>query len=100
MFCDGSGSEINAGTWSEASDTEVKLNLNSTAVPSSPAGIALTIKNIVITNSKLTGETNVPLPKSMLAGIVSVSSGGLATLDEANTPDALSIDFSIEMTKR
>jgi len=36
----------------------------------------------------------------MLAGIVASSSGGLATLDEANTPDALPVDFSIVMTKR
>ncbi len=56
MFCNGSESEINAGTWSEVSDTEIKLNLNSTAVPASPTGIALTIKNVVITDNKLTGE--------------------------------------------
>ena len=46
MSCEGAN-PLNAGTWSEVSSSELLLNLNSTAVPSAPTGIALTVTDVV-----------------------------------------------------
>lgn len=64
--CQGN-SPLNTGTWNELSATKLVLNLNSTAVPSSPSGIQLTISDIVINSAGITGVTTVPLPKEMIS---------------------------------
>ena len=91
--CAGSNA-VNAGTWNEVSATELILNLNSTAVPSSPSGIQLTITNIVTDASSITGVTTVPLPKAMIA--FSLPEG--VTLD-TTAPDFFVVTFSIKFTK-
>ena len=45
MSCEGQNA-INAGTWEEIDATTLKLNMNSTAIPSSPTGFVLTVVDI------------------------------------------------------
>jgi len=97
--CKDSDTELDAGTWEEVSETVIKLNLNSTAVPSSPTGVVLTVNDVVIDGNVLSGETTVPLPREMLAAVVATMSGGLATLNLEETPVAVPATFMIELTK-
>lgn len=69
LSCEGAN-PLNAGTWEEISSTSIKLNLNNSAVPSSPTGIVLTVTDIVIDEDGLTGITSVPLPKAMIAALI------------------------------
>jgi hypothetical protein len=91
--CQGSNA-INAGTWNEVSATELVMNLNHTAVPSSPTGIQLTITNIVTDAVGITGVTTVPLPKEMIA--LSLPTG--ITLHPL-APDFFVVKFSIKFSK-
>lgn len=100
LSCSGSDTELDAGTWEEVSETVIKLNLNSTAIPSSPTGMVLTVSNIVVAGDVLSGETNVPLPRDMLAGVIAAMSSGQLSLDLENTPVAVPVDFMIELTKQ
>jgi len=93
MSCEGQN-ELNAGTWEEVSATSIKLNMNSTAIPSSPTGIVLTVTDIVKDASGLTGITSVPLPKAMIANII-------APLQlHASALEAYIVTFSIEFTEK
>jgi len=67
LSCEGL-TPLNAGTWEEVSETSLKLNLNSTAIP--PIGFVLTVTDIVEDATGLTGITIVPLPKEMIAGMI------------------------------
>ena len=100
LSCKDSDEELDAGTWEEVSETVIKLNLNNTAVPSSPAGIPLTVNNVVIDGDVLTGETTVPLPREMLAVVVATMSAGVATLNMEETPVVVPATFLIELTKQ
>jgi hypothetical protein len=91
--CQGNNA-VNAGTWNEVSATELVLNLNSTAVPSSPTGIQLTISNIVTDASSITGVTTVPLPKEMIALFLPAQ----FTL-HAKSPAYFIVTFSIKFSK-
>lgn len=93
LSCEGSN-PLNAGTWIEMSNTELILNMNNAAIPSSPTGFALSVTDIVIAGSKLTGTTSVPLPKAMIAAMVAP-----LTLSPA-TPDILMVTFSLEFQKK
>ena len=59
--------ELNAGTWEEIDATTLKLNMNSTAIPSSPTGFVLTVTDIVKNATGLRGKTGVPIPKELIA---------------------------------
>lgn len=85
---------INAGTWEEVSATELILNLNSTAVPSSPTGIQLTITSIVTTATSITGVTTVPLPSALISTFLPTG----ITL-HPNAPAFFVVTFSIKFTK-
>jgi hypothetical protein len=85
---------VNAGTWEEVSATELILNLNSTAVPSSPTGIQLTISNIVTDATSITGVTTVPLPKEMITLFLPMG----ITL-HSNAPAYFVVTFSIKFSK-
>jgi hypothetical protein len=100
LSCKGSEDEVDAGTWQEVSETVIKLNMNSTAVPSSPAGVVLTVNDVSIDGDLLSGETNVPLPREMLAGVVAAMSGGQATLNMDETPAAVPVTIVIDLTKQ
>ncbi len=100
LSCTSSMDELNAGTWEEQSETVIVLNMNSTAIPSSPTGIVLTVANITLIGNALTGETTVPISEQMLAGIVGGMSSGQLHLDEEETPSAVPITFTIELTKQ
>ena len=67
LSCEGL-TPLSAGTWEEVSETSLKLNLNSTAVP--PVGFVLTVTDIVEDATGLTGMTIVPLPKEIIAGMI------------------------------
>jgi len=67
MICEGEDTELNAGTWEKVSASVLKLNMNSSAIPSSPTGVVLEVKNITFSGNTLTGDTDVPLSKEMLA---------------------------------
>lgn len=95
MSCEGAN-ELNAGTWEEVSATELKLNLNSTAIPTSPTGIVLNVKDIVIAGANMEGKTQVPLPKEMVAAMLAQMN---LTLTEDN-PDNFMLDFSIVFVKQ
>jgi len=99
LSCKDSDTELDAGTWEEVSETVIKLNLNSTAVPSSPTGVVLTVNDVVIDGNVLSGETTVPLPREMLAAVVATMSSGQATLNLEETPVAVPATFMIELTK-
>jgi hypothetical protein len=101
MSCEGSN-ELNAGTWDEVSPTELKLNMNSAAIPSSPTGIVLNVTDIAIAGSNLSGTTSVPLPKDMIAALVAQMGAGFGvnlTLS-ANNPDIFMVNFSIVFEKK
>jgi hypothetical protein len=74
--------------------------MNSTAIPSSPTGIVLTITDVSLIGAALTGTTIVPISKEMLAGIVTLMSQGFLTLDMEATPPAVPITFTIELAKQ
>ena len=93
MTCEGSN-ELDAGTWQEVSETELKLNLNGNAIPSSPSGFVLSVTNIVIAGANMSGNTTVPLPKEMVAAMIAP-----LTLTEDN-PDVFLVKFSIQFTKQ
>jgi hypothetical protein len=97
MSCEGAN-PLNAGTWSALSSNELLLNLNSTAVPSAPAGIALTVTDVVKSGSSLTGKTTVPLPKAMIAGLLAAINPDLV-LDPA-APEIFIVKFSLVFTQK
>lgn len=99
LSCSGTEEEIDAGTWEEVSETVIKLNMNSTAVPSSPTGVVLTVTDVLVDDEMLSGETTVPLPREMLAGVVAAMSGGRATLNMEETPVVVPVSFIIELTR-
>jgi hypothetical protein len=92
--------ELDGGTWEEQGETVVILNLNSTAIPSSPTGIVLTVKDVTLVGNILSGETTVPISRDMLVGVLAGMSGGQLTLDMEATPLAVLITFEIELEKQ
>ena len=97
MSCEGAN-PLNAGTWTEVSSTELLLNLNSAAIPSSPTGIALTVTDVVKSNGILTGKTSVPLPKALIAAAITAINPAL-TLDPS-APDIFVVKFSLKFTQK
>jgi len=97
LSCTTSMVEIDGGTWEEQSETVIVLNLNSTAVPTSPTGVVLTVTDVSLVGVLLSGTTSVPVSKEMLAGIVTAMTQGNATLDMEATPDAVPLTFTIEL---
>jgi hypothetical protein len=95
MSCAGANA-MNAGTWEEVSATELKLNMNSAAIPTSPTGFVLNVKNIVVAGNNMTGNTSVPLPKDMAAAILASLQLSLAD----GNPDMFMIDFAITFVKQ
>lgn len=93
MSCQGTN-ELNAGTWEEISATELKLNMNNAAIPSSPTGFVLNVTEIVQANNTLSGKTSVPLPKEMVADMIKP----LALAESA--PAVFMITFKIEFVKQ
>jgi hypothetical protein len=93
MSCEGTN-ELNAGTWEEVSASELKLNMNNAAIPTSPTGFVLNVTNIVLSNNKMTGKTTVPLPKEMIAGMIAP-----LTLTDAAAPIYM-VTFSLEFAKK
>jgi hypothetical protein len=93
MSCAGQN-EFNAGTWEEVDATTLTLNMNSTAIPSSPSGFVLTVSDIVKTSTGMSGKTSVPLPKEMVAAMLQ----GI-TLDPS-TPAVINAVFTIDFEKK
>lgn len=89
LSCEGSN-PLNAGMWEEVSATSIKLNLNNTAIPSSPTGFVLTVTDIVVDGNSLTGATNVPLPKAMISAMIAPY-----TLS-SSAPIIFNVKFSLE----
>jgi hypothetical protein len=85
---------LNAGTWQEVSATEIKLNMNSAAIPSSPTGLPLTVTSVVKDATKLTGKTSVPLPKAMIAAMIAPMSLTMAS----TAPEVFQVEFNLEFT--
>jgi hypothetical protein len=100
LSCTSSVEELDAGTWEEQSTTVIVLSMNSTAIPSSPTGIVLTVTNVSLIGNALTGTTTVPISEQMLVGVVALMSQGNATLDLEATPPVVPITFTIELTKQ
>jgi hypothetical protein len=86
--------ELNAGTWEEVDATTLKLNMNSTAIPSSPTGFVLTVTDIVKNANGLRGKTGVPIPKELIAAMIAP-----LTLD-ASTPAVINAVFYIDFLKK
>lgn len=93
MSCAGEN-EFNAGTWAEIDESTLELNMNNTAIPSSPSGFLLTVEDIVKNESGMRGKTSVPLPKEMVANMISP-----LTL-VAETPAVIPVVFFIEFEKK
>jgi hypothetical protein len=83
---------INAGTWEEPDATTLRLDLNSTAITSSPTGIELTVTDIVRYASGLRGQTRAPIPKAMVSALIA-SFGTPDNLDAPLTLDSSSPDI-------
>ena len=93
MSCEGTNA-LNAGTWEEVSATELKLNMNSSAIPSSPTGFVLNVTNIIQSNNTMTGKTTVPLPKEMISGMI-------APLTLSSSAQAVyMVTFTLEFVKK
>jgi hypothetical protein len=97
LSCEGAN-PLNAGTWTEVSSTELLLNLNSAAIPSSPAGIALSVTNVMKSNGILTGVTSAPLPKEFIAAALAEINPSL-TLD-SSAPDIFVVKFTLKFTQK
>jgi hypothetical protein len=93
MSCAGEN-EFNAGTWSEENDSTLILNMNATAIPSSPSGFSLTVSNIDKNATGMRGKTSVPLPKEMVASMIAP-----LTLVES-TPSVINMVFYIDFEKK
>jgi hypothetical protein len=93
MSCAGEN-EFNAGTWEEVNDSTLILSMNSTAIPSSPSGFVLEVNNIVKNETGMRGKTSVPLPKEMVALMISP-----LTLVET-TPAVINAVFFIDFEKK
>ena len=94
MSCEGTNA-FNAGTWEEVSDTELKLNMNNAAIPSSPTGIVLNVTDIVQKSAGWTGKTSVPMPKEMFAAVL--ASYGMTIADN---PAIYIVTFSLDFVKK
>lgn len=94
MSCEGKNA-FNAGTWEEVSATELKLNMNNAAIPSSTTGVLLTMTNIVKTSSGWKGTTSVPMPREMFAE--GLAGTGLVL---ASNPAVYLITFDLEFSKK
>jgi hypothetical protein len=97
MSCEGAN-PLNAGTWAEESSSELLLNLNSAAVPSSPTGIALTVSDVVKSSGILTGKTTVPIPKAMIAAMMAAINSNLVL--DPSAPDIYLITFTLKFTQK
>ena len=95
LSCEGSN-PLNAGTWVEVSSSELNLNLNSQAIPSSPTGVVLTVTGIIQDQSGLAGQTSVPLPKDMIAGLLAPLQ---LTLSQS-APEVFIATFTVQFTKK
>jgi hypothetical protein len=91
LSCEGAN-PLSAGTWSEVSATELKLNLNSTAVP--PIGISLTVTDVLKNGTILTGKSSVPMPKAFIAALIAP-----ALLDETALP-VYNVKISLKFTQK
>jgi hypothetical protein len=100
LSCTSSVEELDAGTWEEQSTTVIVLSMNSTAIPSSPTGIVLTVTNVSLIGNALTGTTTVPISEQMLIGVVALLSGGTLELDQEATPPVVPLTFTIELMKK
>ncbi len=97
MSCEGAN-PLNAGTWTEVSSSELLLNLNSVAIPSSPTGIALTVTDVAKSNGILTGETTVPIPKEMIAAMMAAINPSLVL--DPSAQDIYLITFTLKFTQK
>ena len=87
--------ELNAGTWEEVSATELKLNMNASAIPDSPTGISLTVNEIVVAGSNISGVTSVPLTIDMVEALLP----GDLTLATGNPPIFM-VNLSLTFVKQ
>lgn len=95
LSCEGAN-PLNAGTWEEVSATSLKLNMNSTAIPSSPTGFVLTVTDITMDQTGLTGTTSVPLTKTMVSQIIAP----LQLTLTASAPAIFLAKFYVEFIKK
>jgi hypothetical protein len=93
LSCEGTNA-LNGGTWAEASATELQLNLNSTAVPSSASGIALSVTDVKIVGNILSGKASIPMPKEFLAPLLAPF-----TLDPS-APAVYLVKISLKFTQK
>lgn len=92
MSCEGAN-PLNAGTWEEVSLTELILNMNATAIPSSPSGFVLTVTDVVIDATTLSGTTSVPMPREMFTAGAEAFGFTLA-----DSPSVYMVTFSLDLT--
>lgn len=95
LSCEGTN-PLDAGTWEEVSPTELKLNMNSAAIPSSPGGFLLTVSDISIAGTTMTGNTGVPLPVDMIGAILS----DLGMDIGENNPSVIPVKFAVVFNKK
>lgn len=91
-------SPLNAGTWEDVTSTQLMLNLNSTAAPSAPTGVSLLITEVTKRNGILSGKTSVPLPKELIAAMITAVNPGWSLDDSA--PDIFLVKFALKLTEK
>jgi hypothetical protein len=94
MSCEGANG-FNAGTWEEVDAKTLKLNMNSTAVPTAPTGIVLTVGEIVQDSKGWSGTTSVPMPKEMFVAMLQPLGFTVAA-----TPAVYIVPFTLSFVKK
>jgi len=94
MSCEGTNAFF-AGTWEEINTKTLKLNMNSTAIPSSPSGLVLTVTDIVHIPNGWQGKTSIQMPKETFAS--DLAAIGLTI---AATPAFYMVHFSIDFVSK
>ena len=83
---------VNAGTWLELSATSLQLNMNATAIP--PVGFSLTVSDVVIDASNLSGSTIIPMSTALISALIAPM-----TLTE-DAPPVFVMNISIKFQKK
>jgi hypothetical protein len=94
MSCEGANA-INAGTWEEVDSKTLKLNMNSTAIPTSPTGIVLIVGDIVQDSKGWSGTTSVPMPKEMFVAMLQPLGFTIAA-----NPPIYTVPFTLNFVKK
>ncbi|NPA37081.1 MAG: hypothetical protein GXO47_09555 [Chlorobi bacterium] len=88
--------ELSAGVWKEEDSNTLDLSFNSAAIPSSPTGYEMVVKNVKLEDGIMYSSTIIPIPRDAIAA--AMEEDGRAILTE-NNPDPVMFTFDLEFKK-